>query len=149
MIRTATLEDFEIIVTMLDHYKVHSPLALHKNSNLDTARVMVKFILEQNRGIILLAEKDDKVIGMLIAIKNFNVWNQEAFCMNELAYWVEPEHRGGTAGYRLIKSYADICIHMKEQGEIEYFTISKMVTSPDLSYDKFGFTKLEETWSHQ
>ena len=148
MIRLATIEDTEVLLEMIDHYRLASPLALHQTSNLETAKLILKTIFEQNRGLIFVAEKNDRVIGMLIAIKNINIWNKDAMCMNELAYWIEPEHRGGSTGYRLLKAYADSCDLMKANGEIIYYTISKMVTSPDLSYDKFGFSKLEETWSN-
>jgi hypothetical protein len=67
--------------------------------------------------------------------------------MNELAYWVNPEARGTSAGYRLLKTYVDIATIMKNSGEITYFTVSKMINSPDLNYERFGFKKLEETWS--
>ena len=147
MIRTATIADIETIIEMIEHYKLASPLDLHKTSGMETPRLILQNIFDNNRGIIFLAEKNDQVIGMLIAVKNINMWNKDAMCMNELAYWVEPEHRGGSAGYRLLKAYTDTCDYMKSQGEIEYFTVTKMVTSPDLNYKIFGFGKLEETWS--
>jgi len=147
-IRTATSADTEAIILMLEHYKLASPLELHKTTGDATARIILDTIFKDNRGIIFLAEKDQQVVGMLIAIKNINMWNKDAFCMNELAYWVEPEHRGSSAGYRLLKAYSDAGLMMKQAGEIEYFTISKMITSPDLNYKIFGFNKLEETWSN-
>jgi N-acetylglutamate synthase-like GNAT family acetyltransferase len=66
--------------------------------------------------------------------------------MNELCYWIEPEWRGGTSGYRLLTAYKEHCDKLKSQGLIEAYTISKMVNSPDLDYGRFGFKKLEETW---
>jgi len=35
---------------------------------------------------------------------------------------------------------------MKDENRISAFFISKMTNSPDLKYQKFGFTKLEEFW---
>jgi len=147
MIRQASVDDTETIIGMLEHYRQASPLAVHAETTDATARLMLKIMFEQNRGIIFLAEKAGQVIGLLVAIKNFNIWDQKALCLNELAFWVEPEHRGGTAGHRLLKAYCDVANYMKSAGEIKYFTISKMVTSPDLDYGRWGFAKLEESWS--
>jgi hypothetical protein len=63
-----------------------------------------------------------------------------------VAYWVDPEHRGGTAAYRLIAAYVSECEELMQRGSIQMFTVSKMANSPDLKYNKFGFQKLEETW---
>jgi len=148
MIRQATAEDTEVIIEMLEHYKQASPLEIHKNTSQETARLILDMIFTQSRGVVLLADNQGKIEGMLIAIKNVNMWDKSAFCMNELAYWVEPEARYGSSGYKLLKTYTDFCEIMKSQGEIAYYTISKMVTSPDLKYERFGFKKLEETWSN-
>jgi hypothetical protein len=83
---------------------------------------------------------------MLIALKNPNVWDNSILVMNELAYWVNPESRGSSAGYRLIKAYQEYAEELKSQGKIKAYTISKMVTSPDLNYSRFGFNKIEEMW---
>lgn len=147
MIRTATINDLDAIILMLGNYKHESPLDLHKHTDQTTARTILKLIFDENRGVVFLAEEGDEIIGMLITIKNFNMWDQTAICLNELAYWVEPNHRGTTAGYRLMKAYIETGNLMKQSGEIKYFTISKMINSPDLDYGRFGFNKLEETWS--
>jgi GNAT superfamily N-acetyltransferase len=83
---------------------------------------------------------------MIMALKNENLWDPEIHAFNELAFWVEPEHRGTSAGYRLLKAYQEAAEQAKASGEIKYYTISKMINSPDLSYDRFGFRKLEEMW---
>jgi GNAT superfamily N-acetyltransferase len=97
-------------------------------------------------GVIFVVEQNSKLIGMLIALRNSNIWDPELYVMNELAYWVEPEYRGGRAGYRLLKAYQEYCEQARQAGTIESYTISKMVNSPDLDYGRFGFSKLEEMW---
>ena len=48
--------------------------------------------------------------------------------------------------YWLLKKYVDYGNELKAQGRISMFAIAKMVTSPDIKYGKFGFTKLDENW---
>ena len=66
--------------------------------------------------------------------------------MNEIAYWVEPEHRGSTAGYRLLKEYVEVCDDMKDSGKIHNYTMSQL-DGQNLDYSRFGFRPVEQTWS--
>jgi hypothetical protein len=61
-------------------------------------------------------------------------------------YWVEPEHRNTTAGYRLLKEYNKQAEKLVEEGKIKLFTMTKMVNSPDLDFSRFGYKKTEEVW---
>jgi GNAT superfamily N-acetyltransferase len=147
MIRYASYFDQEQIIDLLELYKQHSPLELHKDT---CDREYIKKLLAQifaGRGAIFVNDDHGKLNGMIIALKNPNIWDNTIICVNELAYWVNPDVRGGTIGYRLLKQYQDYCEELKAQGEIQYYTVSKMITSPDLNYSKFGFKKLEEMWS--
>jgi hypothetical protein len=145
-IRIADKWDTIAIIDMLRHYRLATPWdRLAKCDNEPHIRGLLQHVYA-GAGVIFLAEKDDLVVGMLVALKNNNIWDPDLWVMDELCYWVEPEHRGSTAGYRLIKAYVEYCDYLVEQGSIESYTISKMVNSPDLDYAKFGFTKLEEQW---
>lgn len=130
---------------MLHHYKLASPIEFHKTLTDDKAQVIVDQILA-GRGVCFVVQEGGEINGMLLAIKAPNLWSDEHMVMQELAYWVEPHRRGSTAGYRLIDAYRKYCEELKDQGSIEYYTISKMSTSPDLDYERFGFEFLESTW---
>lgn len=145
MIRIATLKDKSAIVRMLESYRKHSPLEFHKTSPMEHGEKIIEAVLT-GAGVCFVSEDADGIHGMLLAIKNPNIWNPAVMAIHELAYWVDEHKRGGTAGYKLLKMYVDYCKTMKDSGAIEYFTISKMVTSPNLDYNRFGFSKLEEMW---
>ena len=146
MIREANKFDVDAIIKMLKHYREAAPLdALQSADDEEYIRRMITEIIA-GMGFILVSEKDNVLTGMLIAALIPNVWNPKANQCSEVAYWVEPEHRGGTAGYRLIASYVTKCEEWKRQGKIHFYTMTKMNNSPNLKYHKFGFEKLEETW---
>ena len=145
-IRLANKWDTIDIIDMLKNYRSQTTWArLAKCDNELYIRTMLTHILA-GAGCIFVAENKDGIVGMLVAIKNNSAWDPDLWLMQELCYWVEPEHRGTTAGYRLIKQYVEHCEQLKADGKIEAYTISKMVNSPDLNYSKFGFNKQEETW---
>lgn len=146
MIRQANKFDIPQIVEMLKNYRDAAPIELLQIANDQDYIEKLLTELIAGSGFILLAEKNGAAIGMLIAGIIPNIWNPKVTQCSEMAYWVNEDERGGTAGYRLIKSYVNECEKMIASGKIQMFTISKMVNSPDLKYQKFGFEKLEETW---
>lgn len=146
MIRQANKFDIKAIINLLKQYKESAPLDVLKYANDEEYITKLLSELLAGSGIIFLAEKNNVIIGMLIAIIMPNIWNPKAQQCSEVAYWVDPEFRGGTAAYRLIAAYIKECDAMVKQGKIQFYTMTKMVNSPDLKYNKFGFSKLEETW---
>ena len=144
-VRDATPFDVPVILDMLRQYREQTPLPfLHEVDD----EVYITGLLTEimaGRGVALLAE-GEKIDGMLLAQVASSAWSPAHLIMTEMAYWVNPEARGGTAGHRLLSAYVQHGQALKDEGRIASFFISKMVNSPDLKYDKFGFNKLEEFW---
>lgn len=145
-IRHATKYDAKRIVEMLWNYHDSGNIeGLQVEKGNQTPLKVVSYILA-GAGLALVAEKNDEVIGMLLAYKTPFLWDNSKFVMNEIAYWVEPEHRGGTAGYRLLSEYVTYCDELKTEGKISNYTISQM-EGQTLDYSRFGFKPIEHTWS--
>ena len=147
-IRQANKFDREGVVAMLNRYKLHSPLKFQRTANEQQAYLIFDSIIA-GAGICFVSEDSKGLTGFLLAVRNVNVWVPNTWAIQELAYWVDEEFRGSSAGYRLLKTYVDFCQEKLSSGEISYFTVSKMSSSPDLKYDRFGFEQLESTWSIQ
>lgn len=145
-IRDATPVDFSGIVNMLRHYREAAPMSflLEADNEQHIVGQLTEFVA--GRGLVLVAENNTQIMGMLIASIDSSFWYPEKRLMIEVAYWVEPEFRGGTSAYRLLKEYVRRGEVLKQEGRVVHFLISKMSTSPDLSFGKFGFQKLEEFW---
>jgi N-acetylglutamate synthase-like GNAT family acetyltransferase len=98
-------------------------------------------------GMALVAEKEPgQLVGMLLAVKVPFLWDNTKMIMNEIAYWVDTEHRGGTAGYRLLQKYTELCDELKGSDKLFSYTISQM-NGQNLDYSRFGFRPIETTWS--
>jgi N-acetylglutamate synthase-like GNAT family acetyltransferase len=93
-------------------------------------------------GVIYIEEGKGVIIGVIAA----SMWCNKTLLLNELAWYVKPEYRNTTLGYRLLKKYIEHGKELKEIGRIKAFTMGKMVNSPNIKYEKFGFSKLEENW---
>lgn len=94
------------------------------------------------RGIIYIEEGKGLIMGLISP----TIWCDKTLALYELAWYVKPEFRNTTVGYRLLTSYINYGKKLKEEGRIKLFTITKMWNSPNIKYEKFGFKKTDENW---
>jgi GNAT superfamily N-acetyltransferase len=142
MIRQATKYDKTQIIEMMKLFRDESKIEQFQDFNNETYINRLLDNILAGMGVIFI--EDGK--GFIMALISHTAWCDKTFQMYELAWYVKPEFRGGTVGYRLLKTYVDYGKKLKEQGRIKIFTIGKMVTSPNIKYEKFGFSKLDENW---
>jgi N-acetylglutamate synthase-like GNAT family acetyltransferase len=145
MIRIANKFDIPQIMEMLRHYRGSGVVKSIPVEQEETALKILTYIIVGG-GLGLVSETKNKLNGMLLAIKTPYLWDNNKTIMSEIAYWVEPEHRGSTAGYRLLNEYVKQCETMKDNGKIDSYTISQM-EGQNLNYSRFGFKPIEHTWS--
>lgn len=144
-IRDASPHDIPALLEMLRRYRSQMPYGLLQDA--DDVEYVTQMLtnLIAGQGLVLVAETSS-VIGLLVAGIMPSLWSPKHAMLTEFAYWVEPEHRGGTAGYRLLNQYLERGIKLKEDGRVRHIFLSKMVNSPNLNFERFGFRKLEEFW---
>jgi hypothetical protein len=142
MIRQATKYDKTQIIEMMKLFRDEANFPElkeidneeHWNSLLDS--------IFAGQGIIFLEENKGLIMAMVLP----TIWCNKTFAMHELAWYVKPEQRNTTTGYRLFVSYLNYAKKLKEEGRIKYFTITKLDVSPNLSYERYGFRKKDENW---
>lgn len=142
MIRRATKFDKPIIKELLRRFRDSSGYAeLEHIDDSPHIDALLDTILA-GAGVVFLA--DD--FGMIAALIQPSIWCNKTMVMHELAWFVTPEHRGSTAGYRLLMQYIAYGNQLKAAGRIKYFTLSKLDTSSEMDYTKQGFRKKDENW---
>jgi hypothetical protein len=142
MIRQATRQDKEQIIKLMKLFRAESNIKQYQGlDNEPYWNKMLDTILA-GAGVIFIEDG----VGLIMAIITPTIWCDKTLYMQELAWYVIPEKRNTSIGYRLLKKYVEYGNKLKEEGRIAMFAIAKMVTSPDIKYGKFGFTKLDENW---
>jgi hypothetical protein len=142
MIRQATKYDKTQIIEMMQLFRAESHIEQYKDlDNVEYWNRLLDSILS-GQGIIYIEDN----VGLIIGIVMPTIWCDKTLVLSELAWYVKPEHRNTTVGYRLLKAYVEYGKELKRSGRIKMFTIAKMVTSPDIKYGRFGFSKLDEIW---
>lgn len=142
MIRQATKYDKTQVIQMMQLFRAESSIEQYKDlDNVEYWNRLLDSILS-GQGVIYIEED----VGLIMGVVMPTIWCDKTLVLNELAWYVKPEHRNTTVGYRLLKAYVEYGKELKRSGRIKMFTIAKMVTSPDIKYGRFGFSKLDEIW---
>lgn len=142
MIRTATKYDKTEIIELMKQFRRESRIEQYQGlDNEEYWNRLLDHILAGAGAVFLEPGK-----GLMMALITHTPWCDKTLYMQELAWYVRPEFRNTTIGYKLLKKYVEFGKQLKEEGRIKLFCVNKMVTSPDVKYDRFGFSKLEETW---
>lgn len=144
-IRKANKFDLPAVIDMLRNFRNNTPIEIMREcDNEDYINRLFHHII-LGGGIALIAE-DKNYVGMIIGVKDQNIWDPDMKVLKELVYWVEPEYRGTTAGYKLLLQYNKLAKELMDKQKIKMYTMTKMVNSPDLDFSKFGYKKTEEVW---
>jgi N-acetylglutamate synthase-like GNAT family acetyltransferase len=142
MIRQATKHDKTQVIQMMQLFRAESHIEQYKDlDNVAYWNELLDNILA-GQGVIYIQDN----VGLIMGLITPTIWCNKTLALHELAWYVKPEYRNTTTGYRLLKAYVEYGKQLKAQDRIKMFTITKMVTSPDIKYGKFGFTKLDENW---
>jgi N-acetylglutamate synthase-like GNAT family acetyltransferase len=142
MIRQATRQDKEQIIKLMKLFRAESNIKQYQELDNEPYWNRLLDTILAGAGIIFIEDN----VGLIMALIIPTIWCDKTLYMQELAWYVKPEHRNTSIGYRLLKKYVDYGNELKAQGRISMFAIAKMITSPDIKYGKFGFTKLDENW---
>lgn len=142
MIRQATRHDKKQIIELMKLFRTESGIKQYQTlDNEQYWNRMLDTILS-GAGVVFIEDG----VGLIMAIITPTIWCDKTLYMQELAWYVKPAQRNTSIGYRLLKKYIEYGKQLKGEGRISMFAIAKMVTSPDIKYGKFGFTKLDENW---
>lgn len=142
MIRQANKYDKTAIIEMMKLFREEADFPeLQEIDNEPYWNELLDRILA-GQGVVFI--DDEK--GLLMALITPTIWCNKTFAMHELAWYVKPEERNTTIGYRLFITYLNYAKKLKEEGRIKYFTMSKLDVSPNLKYEKYGFRKKDENW---
>jgi len=144
-IRQANKFDLPNVLDMLRNFRSNTPIEMMRECNNEEYISKLFHHIILGGGVALIAE-DKNTAGMIIGVKDQNIWDPNLKVLRELVYWVEPQYRGSTAGYKLLLQYNKLAQELIDGNKINMYTMTKMVNSPDLDFTKFGYKKTEEVW---
>ena len=104
---------------------------------------LIKLCLD--RGMIIVAEEDNKIIGCLMSLINNNIFN----AMQELVTivtWVHKDRRNSSAFYRMHKFYRAEYTKLIKQNKIDRVLIPGLPDKTNIKFEKLGYKLIEKTY---
>ena len=146
-VRSAQIKDYDDIKRLMLDFANFNPMEDLRNPKYDFVHVnnVIDHILKT--GIALVCEHNSRIIGMLLATIQGDLWLPHVKRMTEVAWWVEKEYRGTSAGARLLNRYISIGIEAKDRGHISTFTLTTLATTPDLKLEQRGWEAIDYNWA--
>lgn len=92
--RPGEIKDIPSLAYFLTNVTKENQLIGLLDHDMATGAGVLKDLFEQNQGVTIIAEKDDKIVGCLILGKSTVWWSPTVFFTN-LAFYVDPEYRKG------------------------------------------------------
>jgi hypothetical protein len=145
MIRKATPFDMPALVTLMRGYIAEAPMEVLKDDSFHDQAYIEALLagVMAGRGFILI---DDLHRGFIAAVINSNVWCPALMELHELAWWVQPPHRGGTLGGRLWKEFDLLAQDYLDHGRVQVVCSSVIANSPKINYTKRGYSLMQTTY---
>jgi hypothetical protein len=85
-------------------------------------------------------------VGILIAVKEKNIWMPVRTSLRELVWYVDKEHRGSVGAGRLFVEFCKKGDELLEQGQIQGYFTTRMSTTTDYDLERRGFRLTEKLY---
>lgn len=136
-IRPAVFADRAVIVRMALQFIATSRYRELMASNAEQLEVLACVLMDQ--GVVFLAEQDGEVFGMLGAQVFIHPMSGE-LTGSEVAWWIDPDQRGGTAAMRLLAAAENWAT---EKGAVRFQMIAPAGTTLGAVYERHGYSEVE------
>ena len=146
MIRLATDSDTLIVVELLRRFLSETSYSQAEQATKDTEHLCKLTWTIKQYGYIWLAFVDDEPVGLLMAVKEPNMWLPSARELKELVWYVVPEARSSTVGGKLFLQYCKKGDELLAKKEIQGYFTTQMTTTRSIDLERRGFKLTEQTF---
>ena len=146
MIRLADHKDTFVVVELLRRFLTETSYSQAEQAIKDTENLCKITWLVQQHGYIWLAFQDEEPVGLLMAVKEPNMWLPSARELKELVWYVVPEHRQSSQGGKLFLQYCKKGDELLSRGEIQGYFTTQMTTTRNIDLESRGFKLTERTF---
>lgn len=146
-IREATKFDLPKVIDLVSDFYNAVELDLKNYGELDLEYVNKLYHhIVIGGGVAIVAEHGDKLVGIILAVKNPNIFYPDKIVLNEMLIYVDPTHRKSSACYKMLLKYKEIGDKMIKDDKITTFTVTKTEHLDEIKFENLGYRKTEEVW---
>lgn len=102
MIRQATPDDIPALVRIGKHFADYSPFGVEYSP--DGTSAFLHSIITQY-GVVFVSEYAGEIVGLIVGMLAPIWYSPRNIMATEVAWWVVPEHRGGSHAVKLAKEF--------------------------------------------
>ena len=136
MLRLATVEDLSELYMMLQ--VMHSE-TIDGTSPIDSEKLTSAINNALHRGVVVVAEIDNKIVGSIGGMKTSDWWSSEIY-LADLFFFVYNENRQSKIAVKLIKSFMEIGKKANMKMKLGH-VYSGDGDRKDKFYERLGFVK--------
>lgn len=141
IIRTATLADVPAIVELSSHFLLATPYGQVLPVEPEYLEHCASTVIE-GTGVIFLADAGERPVGFLAAYLGRHPFTGQVY-VEELAWWMEPTARKGTAGPRMLWLLIEWA---RQSGAVVLKMVAPAGSDVGDFYLRHGFTHLESAF---
>lgn len=146
--REATEEDCDAVTSL--GLQFISRLKTNASPSADRARESFLAVIDNPNAVVFVAEKGGEVVGFLAGMVVPLWFDALDWSAVELAWWLDPEHRGGSAAVRLVQMFeswaSDRGVHRVVLSDVEFEDAAQPAGA---LIERLGYTLVERAFSKQ
>jgi hypothetical protein len=146
MIRLAHHDDTLIVTSLLKKFLQETSYHQASAAAEDLEHLCKLTWMTLQHGYIWLAYDGDQPVGLLMAIKEPNMWSPRHHEMKEIVWFVVAEYRASSHGGKLFLKYCEKAEELLKSGAISGYFTTKMTTTDTIDYEGRGFRLTEQTY---
>ena len=146
MIKFASTDDTLTVVNLLKSFLQETSYSQAQEASENFEHLCKIVWMTLQHGYIWLAYVDELPVGLLMAIKEPNLWLPKAKELKELVWYIRPEYRKNSIGGKLFLNFCKKGEELLKSGEIQGYFTTKMTTTDTIDYESRGFRQTEVTY---
>ena len=145
MIRLATRSDLNIVTDLLIEFLLATSYNKHTDIiDRDHIKKLVFSIIHQ--GYIWIYFNGEVAVGLLIAVKEQNIWMPNKTSLRELVWFVREEYRKTVGAGRLFIEFCQQAEQLLNNDDIQGYFTTRMTTTQDYDLESRGFRLTEKLY---
>lgn len=145
MIRLATRADLNTVTDLLVEFLTHT--AYNKHTTVIDRQHLAKIVFSVlHNGYIWLYFNGDVAVGMLIAVKEQNIWMPEKTSLREMVWYVRDEYRKTIGAGRLFIKFCEQGEQLMTEKKIDGYFTTRMSSTQDYDLESRGFRLTEKLY---
>jgi hypothetical protein len=145
MIRLATRADLNIVTDLIVEFL--SVTAYDKHTNIiDHGHIKKLAYAILHQGYIWLYFNEEVARGLLVAVKEQNMWMPDKVSLREMVWYVREEYRKTLGAGRLFIKFCEQGDKLLDKDEIQGYFTTRMTSTTDYDLESRGFRLTEKLY---